>query len=523
MLTLLLIGMLTSAFYVNPVKSTEDNWWNSEWVYRRRVNITENSGYSLTNFPVEVSFNHNGHAQPDGKDIRVIDDLVEIPSYVEECNNTHAKVVFEINLSALQTKTLYIYYGNPNATPPNYPLVSLTISEGNNGYAIIDNLVYIGWNNMSWGWSNPVELWNDFRIDFDGDESLMDESDLIRDWAGMGSTRMGGIGRHRKDIEAIGLGDYLGFIQTSIYVEIKFANASLKVYRKNSWVETVQADVLWMFSPSYDYAKYSGGVEENVIDGLNTNGPPNDPLWNIIYNSSVNPLWMAFKDSVNGYILSGIAHNIGSNYSYVLSAKEANDFDRCIIFEIWDPIYYPLNPFDHPSDCRIYWCADNSNGYSKIEAVAQMLNNQPSTVVGLEETTPAPPPPLTVSISPTSASILVGQSVTFTSTVSGGYTPYTYQWYLNGNPVSGATADTWTFTPTESGIFYVYVKVTDDKGDTAQSETARITVSAVPVGGYSIPINVPMTTTKPVTPYIALLTILTAILITIKRKRKRKH
>jgi len=135
----------------------------------------------------------------------------------------------------------------------------------------------------------------------------------------------------------------------------------------------------------------------------------------------------------------------------------------------------------------------------------------------------APPPPLTVTISPTSASILVGQSVTFTSTVSGGYTPYTYQWYLNGNPVSGATADTWTFTPTESGIFYVYLKVTDDKGNTAQSETARITVSAVPVGGYSIPINVPTTTTKPVTPYIALLTILTATLTTIKRKTKRKH
>ena len=132
-------------------------------------------------------------------------------------------------------------------------------------------------------------------------------------------------------------------------------------------------------------------------------------------------------------------------------------------------------------------------------------------------------PPLTVSISPTSASILVGQSVTFTSTVSGGYTPYIYRWFLNGNPVSGATSDTWTFTPTEAGIYYVYLKVTDAEGNTAQSDTAREAVAAVPVGGYSIPINVPMTTTKPVTPYVALLAILTAILITIKRERKRKH
>ncbi|MGB9778733.1 MAG: NosD domain-containing protein [Candidatus Bathyarchaeales archaeon] len=84
----------------------------------------------------------------------------------------------------------------------------------------------------------------------------------------------------------------------------------------------------------------------------------------------------------------------------------------------------------------------------------------------------------TVSISPLSASILVGQSVTFTSTVSGGYAPYTYQWYLNDAPVSGATSETWTFTPTTSGIYYVYLKVTDAKGSTIQSETARITVTA---------------------------------------------
>ena len=132
------------------------------------------------------------------------------------------------------------------------------------------------------------------------------------------------------------------------------------------------------------------------------------------------------------------------------------------------------------------------------------------------------PPPLSASISPMSMSLIVGEPVTFTSTTTGGYPPYGYQWYLNGNPVSGATSADWTFTPTASGIFYVCLKVTDDKGNIAQSETARITVAAVPVGGYSIPMQQP-TTTKPITPYIALLTILTATLITIKRKTKRKH
>jgi hypothetical protein len=131
-------------------------------------------------------------------------------------------------------------------------------------------------------------------------------------------------------------------------------------------------------------------------------------------------------------------------------------------------------------------------------------------------------PPLQVSISPLSASILVGQSVTFTSTVSGGVTPYSYQWYLNGNPVSGASMSTWTFSPTASGIYYVYLKVTDAKGNTTQSDTAHITVSAVPVGGYSLPIKA-YTTTKPLTLYLALIAILTASFTIAKRRKKQQN
>jgi parallel beta-helix repeat protein len=131
------------------------------------------------------------------------------------------------------------------------------------------------------------------------------------------------------------------------------------------------------------------------------------------------------------------------------------------------------------------------------------------------------PPPLSVSISPLSASILVGQSVTFTSTVSGGYTPYSYQWYLNGNPVSGATSNTWAFTPATSGIYYVYLKVTDAKANTAQSDTARIAVATVPVGGYSFSIQV-QTRAEPIIPYIALITALTITITKIRNKTKRR-
>jgi len=132
------------------------------------------------------------------------------------------------------------------------------------------------------------------------------------------------------------------------------------------------------------------------------------------------------------------------------------------------------------------------------------------------------PPSLTVFIDPVSALILLGETVTFTSAVSGGYPPYSYQWYLNGNPVSGATSDTWTFTPTTSGIYYVYLKVTDAEDNTAQSDTARVEVATVPVGGYSYLIN-KYTLSTPIATHIALIAIITVIFITTKRKTKKKR
>ncbi|MGD0978094.1 MAG: PKD domain-containing protein [Candidatus Bathyarchaeia archaeon] len=85
-------------------------------------------------------------------------------------------------------------------------------------------------------------------------------------------------------------------------------------------------------------------------------------------------------------------------------------------------------------------------------------------------------PAISVTISPSCATLYVGQCQLFTSSVTAGSSPYTYQWYLNGAPVSGATKTTWTFTPTSAGCYTVYVKVTDSTGTQATSNTATVTV-----------------------------------------------
>jgi hypothetical protein len=87
--------------------------------------------------------------------------------------------------------------------------------------------------------------------------------------------------------------------------------------------------------------------------------------------------------------------------------------------------------------------------------------------------------PLSIAISPDSVLIYVGQSQLFSSSVSGGTSPYAYQWYLNDVAVLGATSATWTFTPTFVGSYTVYVKVADAAGTQVTSNTATAKVHCI--------------------------------------------
>jgi hypothetical protein len=164
-----------------------------------------------------------------------------------------------------------------------------------------------------------------------------------------------------------------------------------------------------------------------------------------------------------------------------------------------------------------YWDVEGTSQGNGVNPIT-MYMNAPHTATAHYASAP-PPPPLSVSISPLSASIYVGGSVTFTSLVSGGTTPYSYQWYLNDALVSGVTSSSWAFTPATSGTYYVYLKVTDAGGNAAQSETARILVASVPVGGYSTSLA-KQTPTSSITAYTMSIALFTVALSLTKRKRK---
>jgi hypothetical protein len=88
----------------------------------------------------------------------------------------------------------------------------------------------------------------------------------------------------------------------------------------------------------------------------------------------------------------------------------------------------------------------------------------------------------TVSVSPTSWIMDVGQSKTFTATPDGGTGSYTsYQWYVGGSAQSGATSSTFSYIPGSGGSYSITVSVTDSSGTTsALSSAVSVSVATSP-------------------------------------------
>lgn len=149
------------------------------------------------------------------------------------------------------------------------------------------------------------------------------------------------------------------------------------------------------------------------------------------------------------------------------------------------------NAYIYPNGTLVSVSATQSSGHQfdhwELDTVEVSTANAYNVLMNMNHTLKAVfVPDLAVSITPTDITINLGNSVSFSSSVVGGTTPYSYQWYVGGNPVSGATSSSWMYTPPAVGIYYVQLKVTDFRGRFAMSNTARVVVQSIPVGGYSI-------------------------------------
>ena len=108
------------------VDTTPDPWWHSNYQYRSRLTVNENSGQALVNYPVFVTIDTAtliaaGKMQPDCDDARVTYNGVEITSQMTGCDLPNSKVWIQLDLLANETRQgYYLYYGNPSASAPDY-------------------------------------------------------------------------------------------------------------------------------------------------------------------------------------------------------------------------------------------------------------------------------------------------------------------------------------------------------------------------------------------------------------------
>jgi hypothetical protein len=89
-----------------------------------------------------------------------------------------------------------------------------------------------------------------------------------------------------------------------------------------------------------------------------------------------------------------------------------------------------------------------------------------------------------VTTSPSSATLDIGQSQLFTSSVSGGTSPFSYQWYLNGVAL-GVVSDSFAFSPASEGTYSIYATAKDNSGLNATSNTITMTVNPTLVATLS--------------------------------------
>ncbi len=135
---ILTLATLLSAI-ITPLSfaQAQPEWWNSQWLYRRAITISNNVDYDLENFQVKIEFDtatliSQGKMQADGKDIRfVLENGTELPYWIESGINTaNTEIWVKIpSIPAHGSVTIYMYYGNSLASPKSNATATMLIYE----------------------------------------------------------------------------------------------------------------------------------------------------------------------------------------------------------------------------------------------------------------------------------------------------------------------------------------------------------------------------------------------------------
>lgn len=92
-------------------------WWDSNWQYKKQINITENSGQTMNNYSVNMTILISD-SMTGLDDIRFLDstETVVLPHGVYFSNSSTIYAYVKVPLTASTTTPVYMYYGNAGAS-----------------------------------------------------------------------------------------------------------------------------------------------------------------------------------------------------------------------------------------------------------------------------------------------------------------------------------------------------------------------------------------------------------------------
>jgi hypothetical protein len=122
--------VLTAVFMPTPV-----TWWNSSWLYRKAIALTEKSGSTLSSYQVSLTVSYvPSKMKSDFSDLRFTDSdkVTLLPFWIESYNASSAAIVWVKvpSIPAFGMKTVYMYYGN---------LSAVSASNGTATFAFFDD------------------------------------------------------------------------------------------------------------------------------------------------------------------------------------------------------------------------------------------------------------------------------------------------------------------------------------------------------------------------------------------------
>jgi hypothetical protein len=158
LLLIILIAIPTTFWY--QARHAKAAWWNESWMYRQKIELTNSTGSDLTDFQVSTVVD-TASLITAGKmivttcaDMRFTDSKgQQLDYWIEEnnpgCNNAATKVWLKAPkvYSGTNATNIYMYYGNPSATPTQ---------DGNKVFEFFDDFErYSSWADMqNGGWTN---------------------------------------------------------------------------------------------------------------------------------------------------------------------------------------------------------------------------------------------------------------------------------------------------------------------------------------------------------------------------------